>query len=301
MGTTARVVVYVGSRAAAEAAALAALARIAELDARLSDYRADSEVSALGRASGGEPQPIGADLLAVLVRAQDLARRSDGAFDVTVGPLSLLWRSARRRNELPSPEDVQSALARVGHGSLLLDPIRARCRLARPGMRLDLGGIAKGYAADQALAVLRARGWPSALVALGGDVVTGAPPPGRSGWTVALRTPGPEPPPLVVHDTAVSTSGDAEQWLEAGGVRHSHILDPRTGQALVGRRSVTVVARDGALADGLATALSVLGPERGMPLVESTPACAALVVHETNAGLVVAESARWAGLARASR
>lgn len=299
MGTLARVVLHAPSRSAAESGARAAFARIAELEARLSDYRSASEVSALARAAGGPARPVSPDLLAVLVRAQDLARRSDGAFDVTVGPLSLLWRSARRRGELPSPEDVEAARARVGHASLLLDPLTRRCRLARPGMRLDLGGIAKGYAADQALAALRRRGLRSALVTLGGEVVAGAPPPGRRGWTVAVRTPGPEPAPIVIRDAAVSTSGDAEQWLEVEGVRYSHVLDPRTGQPLVGRRSVTVVAREGALADGLATALSVLGAERGLAFVEESREAAALFVHEAAAGLEVVASSRWAELSRA--
>lgn len=301
MGTLARVVVYAPSRAAAEGGARAAFARIGELDARLSDYRSDSEVEALARAAGGPPRRVSPDLLAVLQQAQELARRSDGAFDVTAGPLSRVWRAARRRNELPSPEDVEAARAQVGHASLLLDPAARRCRLARPGMRLDLGGIAKGYAADQALAVLRRRGLPSALVTLGGEVAAGAPPPGRPGWTVAVRTPGPEPAPILIRDAAVSTSGDAEQWLEADGVRYSHVFDPRTGQALVGRRSVTVVAKQGMLADGLATALSVLGPERGLALVEKSRDTAALIVHEAASGLEVTASSRWAELPRAER
>jgi thiamine biosynthesis lipoprotein len=165
-------------------------------------------------------------------------------------------------------------------------------------MRLDLGGIAKGYAADQALAALRRRGLPVALVTLGGEVVAGAPPPGREGWTVAVQTPGPQPAPIVIHDAAVSTSGDAEQWLELGGVRYSHVLDPRTGEALVGRRSVTVVARRGIEADALATALSVMGAERGLPLVEDSPEAAALIVQEAAGELQVAASSRWAAQRR---
>lgn len=298
MGTLARVVVYAPGRSAAERAARAAFARIGQLDQRLSDYRRDNDLEALALSAGGEPRRVSPDLLAVLEQAQDVAQRSDGAFDVTVGPLSRVWRTARRRNQLPSPEDVAAARAQVGHAWLLLDPAARRCRLARPGMRLDLGGIAKGYAVDQALAVLRSSGLASALVTLGGEVAAGAPPPGRRGWTVAVRTPGPEPAPIVIHNAAVSTSGDAEQWLEADGVRYSHIFDPRTGQALVGRRSVTVVAKQGMLADALATALSVLGAERGLALVEKSREVAALIVHEAASGLEVAASSRWAELSR---
>lgn len=294
MGTTARLVVYAPDRARAETAAQAALARIAELDALLSDYRDDSEVARLARHAGGRAVAVGPDLLDVLVRSQELALRSGGAFDVTVGPLSRLWRRARRTGELPSPEELRSALALVGHGHLVVDPAARTARLSRPGMRLDLGGIAKGYAADEALRVLRRYGLDSALVTLGGEVIAGSPPPGREGWTVALRIPGPEPAPLLLRDRAASTSGDAEQWLEVAGRHYSHIFDPRTGQALVGHRSVTVVARQGLLADGLATALSVLGRDRGLALIEGSPDAAALWVE----GARVTESARWSGLPR---
>jgi thiamine biosynthesis lipoprotein len=301
MGTLARLVIHAPSRSAAERGARAAFERIAELESRLSDYRADSEVSQLARGAGGPARGVSPDLLAVLLRSQELARRSDGAFDVTVGPLSLLWRAARRRGELPSQSDLEAARARVGHESLLVDASARSCRLERPGMRLDLGGIAKGHAADEALAVLRKRGLPIALVTLGGDVVAGEAPPGKAGWSVAIRTPGLEPAPIVLRDAAVSTSGDAEQWLEAEGVRYSHVLDPRTGRALAGRRSVTVVARQGSEADALATALSVLGAERGLALVESSPGTAALMVvaREGGAGFDVTESSRWAQLHRA--
>ena len=293
MGTTARLVVY-GAHAEAEAAAQAAFARLGELDRRLSDYRDDSDVSLLME-HGGHPLAVSPDLLTVLITAQDVAKRSEGAFDVTVGPLSRLWRRARRTGDLPSPEELRSALALVGHDGLSFDVGSGTARLHRTGMRLDLGGIAKGYAADEALRVFRARGLDRALVTLGGEVVAGSPPPGRDGWTVAVRTPGAEQAPLSLHDAAASTSGDAEQWMEVAGQRYSHVFDPRTGQALVGRRSVSVVAGQGIVADALATALSVLGPSRGQALVDTFPGAAALWV-ETGA---VTESSGWSALPRA--
>ena len=294
MGTTARLVVY-APHAEAEAAAQAAFVRLGELDERLSDYRDDSEVSRLAEQAGGGVLPLGADLLIVLATAQEMARRSDGAFDVTVGPLSRLWRRARRTGELPSPEELRSAVALVGYQDLVIDGASRKARLKRAGMRLDLGGIGKGYAADEALQVLRRHGLDRALVTLGGEVVAGSPPPGRDGWTVALRTPGAEQAPLSLRDAAASTSGDAEQWVEVAGQRYSHVFDPRTGHALEGRRSVTVVAREGIVADALATALGVLGPGRGMALVESFPGAAALWVE---AGAAPTESSRWSALPR---
>jgi FAD:protein FMN transferase len=295
MGTTARVVVCAADRGEAEAGAGAALSRIGELDARLSDYRADSEISLLAERAGGPAVTVSPDLFTVLSRAQDVARRSDGAFDVTVGPLSRLWRRARRTAELPTPDELQAARALVGYGGLTLDQPASRVRLAHAGMRLDLGGIAKGYAADEALRVLRRRGLACALVVLGGEVAAGAAPPGQEGWTVALRTPGEDQAPLSLHDAAASTSGDAEQWVEIDGRRYSHIFDPRTGQALTGRHSVTVVAREGVLADALATALSVLGPEKGLALVNTYGGVGALWVE---AGAAPTESPAWSALAR---
>ena len=135
--------------------------------------------------------------------------------------------------------------------------------LKLPGMQLDLGGIAKGYAADEALATLRARGIKSALVAVGGDIAIGDAPPGQQGWRIGLEPVGGE---LLLHNAAVSTSGDTEQFREIGGVRYSHIIDPKTGRGITSRIAVTVVARRGLEADPIATAISVLGEERGRAL-----------------------------------
>lgn len=298
MGTEARIVLYAAERTRAEAAAQAALARIGELEAALSDYQEESELSLFVRRAGGPALGLGPDLFAVLSRAQDLARRSDGAFDVTCGPLSRLWRRARRRGEPPDPAELQEALRLVGHERLVLDARSRTGRLLQPGMRLDLGGIAKGYAAEEALRVLHERGLSRSLVSVGGEVVAGLPPPGRPGWTVAIRTPGTAPPPLLLTNAAVSTSGDAEQHLEAGGVRYSHVFDPRTGRALEGRRSVTVVAPEGATADALATAVGVLGAEKGLALVETIPGASVLVVEEDGQGVRTMSSRTWGTLPR---
>ena len=299
MGTTARLVVYASNRAQADTGARAVFTRISELEARLSDYREDSELSALDRSAGGPAVVVSRDLFEVLSRAQDLARRSDGAFDVTAGALSRLWRTARRTGALPDPAEIVAARGLVGHSHLELLPAARRARLDRPGMRLDLGGIAKGYAADEALRVLRNKRLPRSLVVLGGEVVAGSPPPGLSGWTVAVHTPGPPEAPLLLTDAAASTSGDEEQFLEVDGVRYSHVYDPRTGEALTGRRSVTIVAREGMDADALATAVSVLGPEEGLALVESVPDAAALFVEEREGRLRTVSSRRFEALARA--
>ena len=297
MGTTFRIVLHAESPALASRAAAAAFARVAALDAALSDYRADSELTALVRRAGGPPVPVGPDLFDVLREAQAWARRSQGAFDVTVGPVVQLWRRARRIGEMPAEAALAAARALVGQERLVLDARERTARLAAEGMRLDLGGIAKGFAADEAQAVLRAHGVTSALVAAGGDVVVSGPPPGRAGWSVEIALPAPlrDPlaPPLELREAAVSTSGDAEQYVVLDGVRYSHIVDPRTGMALAGRSAAAVIAPRGTVSDALATAVSVLGPADGVALVESTPGAAAWSARESPAGVDRVVSRRW--------
>jgi thiamine biosynthesis lipoprotein len=296
MGTLVRIVLYAPDAPTADAAAQAAFSRITVLDETLSDYRDSSELIQVSRQSGGGPIEVSDDLFRVLRVAQRVARESDGAFDVTVGPLSVLWRHARRVRELPDAASVAEARARVGRDKLQLDEQRHTVRLTTPAMQLDLGGIAKGFAADEAAAVLTRRGIGAALVAAGGDIVATGPPPGQRGWRVAVASiEGADRPAgyLNLRDAAVSTSGDAEQFVVLGGVRYSHVFDPRTGAALTGRRSTTVVARDGMTADALDTAVSVMGAIKGLTLVESTPGAAVLVVEETDGVTRAHESSRW--------
>jgi thiamine biosynthesis lipoprotein len=288
MGTQARIVVYAPDAAAASRASDAAFARIRELDEIMTDYRPTSELMLLCRQAGQGSQKISDDLYGVLSRAQEIARRTGGAFDVTVGPVVRLWREARRRKTLPDPERLASARDLVGFDKLRLDSGQQTAWLLRPGMLLDLGGIAKGYAADQALAVLKSHGIRSALVAIGGDIAVSSPPPDRKGWKIAiapLDSSDQEPTRLLLlHDRGVSTSGDREQFVEIGGKRYSHIVNPRTGIGLEGRSSVTVVAPDATTSDSFATALSVLDPAQGLKLVKSTPRLGALIVQQDEYG-----------------
>ncbi|MCY3003925.1 MAG: FAD:protein FMN transferase [Planctomycetota bacterium] len=271
MGTQFRIVLYAESREVADAAAQAAFARVHELDARLSDYREESELSRLSAASGdGELHAVSEDLWRVLSLALEVAEESEGAFDVTAGPVIGLWRRARRQGELPDEARLAKALEATGWRHVRLDPWARSVELRRPGMKLDFGGIAKGYALDAALDVLAEHAIERALVDGGGDVAVRRAPPGERGWRVEIRPLGDETASvaLVLENAAVATSGDAFQALVVDGVHHSHIVDPRTGRALSTRASASVVARDGALSDALATAACVLGPERGLALCE---------------------------------
>jgi thiamine biosynthesis lipoprotein len=285
MGLPFRIVLYAPNPAKAAKAAEAAFARISQLNSILSDYETDSELSRLSRTSGsGQAVPVSEDLWRVLERANQFAQRTGGAFDVTVGPYVSLWRRARRERKLPNPLRLAEAGKAVGYRRLELDPKARTARLTAPNMRLDLGGIAKGYALEEALQVLQAQGIRSALISGGGDLAVSGPPPGKPGWRIEVAPLDvPNAPParyVLLARAALATSGDLFQRLEIDGRRYSHIVDPRTGIGLQDHSLVTVIARDGMTADALATAASVLGPARGVRLVESEPGAAAFVVRQ---------------------
>jgi thiamine biosynthesis lipoprotein len=271
MGVEFEVVLYSAEENAAQAAFTAAFDRIAELDKKLSDYSLSSELSLLSAAAPtAEPVILSDDLFTVLLASQQLSAESGGAFDVTIGPLTKLWRRARRQKELPAPELLKQAFAAVGHQQLQLDPVARTALLKKEGMRLDLGGIAKGYAADQALAVLTNKGFKQVLVRASGDIAIGDPPPGEKGWKVGLAPLDPDDPPtrfVFLRNQAVSTSGEARQHFIVNGRRLSHLIDPRTGEPISGRMSITVIAPRSIDADSLASAVAILGPEKGLKLI----------------------------------
>ena len=296
MGTMFSIVLYAAGEPEAKQAADAAFARIAVLDETLSDYRDSSELMRVSRGAGGPPVGVSEDLYRVLRASQALARASDGAFDVTAGPLTILWRAARRHRELPSDESLALARRLVGADKLVLDERFHTVTLRERGMQLDAGGIAKGFAADEATLILSRRGLTRTLVAAGGDIVAGEAPPGQEGWRVAVASHAETiDTTLAISNEAVSTSGDAEQHVEIAGVRYSHIVDPRTGTALAGRSSVTVVAPAGITSDGLATAVSVLGPEAGLRLVDGVNGASARISQMEAGQVKTYRSARWPG------
>ncbi len=282
MGTLFAITLYAPDSAAATNAAQAAFQRIAALDRMMTDYDPDSELMRLSRSPVGQPISVSPDLLAVLARSQQFAALSDGAFDVTIGPAVRLWRRARRTGELPAAAALQKASASVGWQHLHLDTARHTATLLAPNMQLDLGGIAKGYAADAALITLRAAGLPRALVAASGDLAIGEAPPNTHGWRVGIGVPDTTDTQLsrqlLLTNAAVSTSGDTEQFVEIAGRRYSHILDPHTGLGLTNRIQVSVIGRHTTDTDALATTLCVLGAERGLKLIEQVPHTAALVI-----------------------
>ncbi len=305
MGTTFRIVLHAPHEATAKKAANAAFARVKELDECMSDYKQSSELMRLCKRFAteiGDPVPVSEDLFRVLSAAQALSEKTDGAFDVTVGPMVQLWRHARRTQELPDPKEFSAARAKVGYRKVKLDTAKKTVQLSTPGMLLDLGGIAKGYAADEALKLLREKfGIKSALVAAAGEIACGDPPPGKESWVIDIAPIAKSQKPRTLHlaNAAVSTSGDLEQFVVIGGVRYSHVLDPRTGLGLTGRRSVTVIAPNGITADSMTKAVSVLNPEKALELVEATPGAAGYIVTlDKDEKPIVVQSRRFPQFAR---
>lgn len=283
MGVRTDVVVYAPREDIAASGAALAFDRLASLDDALSDYRPGSELNRFaGRAWDRDPNEvvISPDLARVLAASMELAEATGGAFDPTVGPMVTLWRKARTTGKMPESGSIDEARARVGwhHLRVRTDPPIAS--LDRGGMRLDLGGIAKGYAAREAVRELEVAGLPRCLVALAGDIAAGEAPPGERGWIVEIAPPGGPgvARAVVLRRTSVSTSGDAAQFVEIGGVRYSHIVNPRTGMGVTRRVQATVVSCDGARADALATALSV-DPSLAPALARRYPE-AGIVVEE---------------------
>jgi thiamine biosynthesis lipoprotein len=285
MGTLFRIIVWAKDDETARKASKEAFARVSELNAIMSDYLSTSELMRLCAKAGGEPVKVSGALFFVLSRAQKVACDSDGAFDVTVGPVVRLWRRARRTGQMPDAKKLAAARALVGYKNVVLDEKDQTVKLLKPGMLLDLGGIAKGYAADEALKVLAKHGLRRALVAAGGDIAVRDPPPGKPGWRIEIAAIDRDKEGkryLELANSAVSTSGDAEQYVEIAGKRYSHIVDPRTGIGLAGRMSATVVAPNGITSDSLTKVVAVLGPKKGFEIIEKTPGVGGRFVRKTD-------------------
>lgn len=265
----------------------AVLREVTELDRLLDRFSPDSDISRIN-AGAGQPVPVGDRTLDLLAQALDLAAETGGAFDPTVGPLADLWQigpaGAAGEEESwrpPDPAEVARVLPLVDYRKLQLDPDRKVAQLVQPGMGLDVGGIAKGYAVDRVAALLKGWGIENALIDFGGDYyVLGKHPEGRP-WKLGIRHPR-DPSQvmavLAVQDCAVTTSGDYQRYRLYQGQRFSHLLDPFTGYPARELTSVTVLAPSGVVADALATAVFVLGPEKGLALVEEWPGVEAVLV-----------------------
>lgn len=282
MGVVFKIDAYAESLQVAEPAFEAAFARAREIDRIASDYDPQSELRKLTLNPVGQPVEVSETLFTLLERSVAISQASGGRFDPTLGPLTTLWRKARKSQTLPAKEELSKALARSGVRYLTLDEKSRTVTLGREDMLLDLGGIAKGYAADEALRILREKGLSRAVVAASGDLAIGDPPPDAEGWRVGVATLNVEDQPkefLLLSNCGVSTSGDARQFVEIDGRRYSHIIDPKTGLGLSLRSGVTVVAPNDTAADAWASALSVAGPDHAAKLLEGIEGVSARMIY----------------------
>lgn len=272
MATRFVIVCYTDDPAAAKNAAEAAFAIGEKVNAVASDYLPESELNQLASKSIDTPVAVTPLFFDLLEHSLKVAESTQGAFDPTLGPLTKLWRETRNNKRLPDPETLKTARAAVGWKHFTLDQKTSSIKLLQKNMAFDLGGIAKGYAADLMLESLIAAGLPQSMVTAGGDIRLGNPPPGRDGWNVAVQTfeLNKRDEILVLSNAAVSTSGDLHQSVEIDGVKYSHILDPKTGLGLTRRIAATVIADNATLSDPIATAACVLG-EDGSAFLKKLP------------------------------
>jgi thiamine biosynthesis lipoprotein len=278
MGTVLEVTLHGPDAAALDRAGEGLFETAARLDRLLSRHRPDSDVSRVNAAAGGAPVAVAPEVAELVSRSLEYASRSRGSFDVTVGPLVAVWTRAAERDSLPTDFELAEARARVGPSRVRVGP-GDRVAL-EAGASIDLGGIAKGFALDRMLPLLRDEGVSSALLSFGQSSVwaIGAPPDGE-GWRLLVRSPdGGFAGIVALRDLALSVSGSLGQWSEIRGRRFGHVLDPRSGWPLTRAREAVVVARDAALAEVLSKALLILGEEEGIALVASSPDCEALLL-----------------------
>ena len=274
MGMVVRVEAYVPENINPARAFRAAFDRVANLAHSLSSYRDDSEVRAVERKAWKSHVPISEDLAAVLGRALELARRSEGAFDPTLGRVTRLVRARGRGQTGPEPSALEDAWKLTGWQHVELDQASRTVFLGLQGLQIDLGGVAKGFIADEALKTLRQAGISRALVSVAGDIAAGAPPQGTDGWSIAIDQTGERGDSefqLLLRNQAVSTSGGRERYFLAGDQKCSHILAGEDVRCVDVLRAVSVVASSGLEADGLATALVALGRARSAALLSRYP------------------------------
>jgi thiamine biosynthesis lipoprotein len=283
MGTEVSVELQAGDRAGAEAAIAAVMAEMHRIDATMSPHKADSELSLVNAGAAQGPVRVSPGMFGLLSRAVAFSRLSGGAFDITFASAGNLYDY--RAGIAPDPSALADALPLIDWRHLQLDAATHSVRFARPGVRIDLGGFAKGHAVDNAVAILRRLGIANAMVAAGGDShVMGA--RGSRPWTVAVRDPrraGAVVAVLPLEDVSISTSGDYERFFERDGVRCHHLLDPRTGRSPAGVRSVTIIADDGLTTEAFSKTVFVLGVEEGLRFVEAHPGVDAVIVDAQGA------------------
>lgn len=297
LGTSMKVLVHCKDRKVAEEAIDAAIKRVVEIEEKMSRFKTGSELYRLNRDAAVRAVRVSDELFSVIKRSLDFCRLSGGALDITVVPLLKVYRDAERRGRPPSSEEIEKALRKVGWRKVIVDEREKTVKFAVDGMALDLGATAKGYAVDSAVEVLKSHGIEHALVEIGGEVYVYGGQANGDGWTVGIVDPRRRRRYLrvvVMREGAVATSGNYERFYEIGKEKFSHIVDPRNGRTADAAVSVSVIADDTFSADSLATAVSVLGPEDGIKLINSIEDTEVLILWKDRDGERLVESKGFA-------
>lgn len=275
MGTFARIVVVADNAQQARDCIEAGFEELKRIDALMSDYKADSELSKVNRQASRNPVKVSNELFGLLQKSVEFSRLSDGAFDITVGPLVDLWHKAGETNSMPDENAIAAAKAKVGYEKLILGANKQTVRFETDGMRLDLGGIAKGYSVDKAVEIIKQKGATAGMVDSGGNIYCFDKPADKNVWMVGIQDPRLEnDEPLMIlklRDCAVATSGDYRRFENVEGKKISHIIDANTATGAGKLSSDTIIAKTALEADAVSTIVNVLGPEKGLALIESLP------------------------------
>ena len=280
MGTLVKITAAAQSKSVAQGAVTAGFAEIRRLEELLSTWISTSELSQVNASAGGKPVHVSTETLMVVRRAMQAAEMTDGGFNIAIGPAVEAW-NVNDGQRIPTESELDALRPLVDLQAVHVDVREQTLYLDKAGMRIDVGGIGKGYAADQAVEALRRAGAIAGVVALSGDIKTFGRLPGERKFPVGIQHPRKQGEVLAVIDLeneAISTAGDYERFFERDGVRYHHILDPKTLRPARNCQSVTVIAKEGVWADGLDTGIFVMGPERGMELVEQLPDVEAIIV-----------------------
>jgi thiamine biosynthesis lipoprotein len=296
MGTFAHLKVIAKDKETAERCVEAAFAELKKVDELMSDYKSESQISRVNRDAFKRTVKIDGSTFHVLQKSVEFSRLSGGAFDITIAPLAELWRTAAESNSVPTEQELADARSKVGYEKLILDANEMTVRFAVEGMKLDLGGIAKGYAIDRAVEAMRSSEAVGGMVDVGGDIrCFGLPPKGKKTWRIGLQNPAETDSDeetlaggadqvlivLVFNDAAVATSGGYRRFVLIEGKKHSHIINRNTATSADALSSVTIISQDALDADALATSVSVMGPEKGLALIEKIPDTEAILISSS--------------------
>ena len=282
MGTFARTIAVAKDKKTAIKANKAAFDTLVAIDNMMSDYKPDSELSKLNKNAYKHPVKVSDELFEVISKSLQYSKLSNGAFDITIGPVVDLWKQADKNKQKPTKTQIEAAKSKVGYQKLIINREKQTIKFAVEGMRIDLGAIAKGYAIDRAAEKMRLIGAKSGMIDVGGDIICFGKPENRDKWAIGLQDPDEMDKLMMIielGENAIATSGDYRRFYVLDGEEHSHIMKPQ-GVSVKGLTSVTVISDKAVDTDALATTVTVMGPEKGIEIIENMPDTEALIIPE---------------------